>query len=463
MKRRRHIKRRTGPKFTVKPKQHPRRKKSIEKSKKPSISFLSKLDHVNGGTCYIVGGGPSLKKFDFSVLDGHDVIAVNSSIKFIKNPKYFITMDYTFFKKNVMSIEAINNKVLKSYFIANMLHSYMKVQDGQIVDTRNNYIYESVNKFTGVINSTSISKFNKKLSGFSHGHNSGFCAIQFAILQGYTKIYLLGFDMITSNNSTHFHNEYKNLNRKLFSQNLIKYKEILDISINEYDGPSEIVNITPEHPEFNNIKPKPIEKVKMSTDLSDLMIVAYYTLNTPYEQEAEKLRRSLDRLNLQYDLLGVKNLGNWQANTRFKAEFMLDMLDKHKGKNLLYVDVDAIIHAPPVLFKNYNCDIAVRWQDFRWRKQECLSGTIYMANNDKTRKLCKIWRDTNTKEGSQTKRLEQWNLGNAIEQMKKSDGLIDKNLPPEYTFIFDIMKKIYPNAKPIIEHFQASRRFRNRV
>ena len=42
-----------------------------------------------------------------------------------------------------------------------------------------------------------------------------------------------------------------------------------------------------------------------------------------------------------------------------------------------------------------NCDIAVRWQDFRWRKNECLSGTIYMENNERTRRICQLWRDIN--------------------------------------------------------------------
>jgi len=36
-------------------------------------------------------------------------------------------------------------------------------------------------------------------------------------------------------------------------------------------------------------------------------------------------------------------------------------------------------------------------------------------------------------------------------------GLIYSNLPPEYTFVFDHTKKLYPNIKPVIEHFQASR------
>lgn len=197
--------------------------------------------------------------------------------------------------------------------------------------------------------------------------------------------------------------------------------------------------------------------------LNNLMIVGYYTINTPYQEEANKLINSLQKLDLNYDIQGVKNLGNWQANTRFKANFMLDMLNKHKDFKLLYIDCDAIVHSLPILFENYNCDIAVRWQDFRWRKNECLSGTIYMENNIKTIELCKRWSQINVNEGVGATTFEQWNLGSVIETMKATSGLITKNLPPEYTFIFDHMRNIYPEAIPVIEHFQASRRFKNKV
>ena len=50
-----------------------------------------------------------------------------------------------------------------------------------------------------------------------------------------------------------------------------------------------------------------------------------------------------------------------------------------------------------------------------------------------------------------------------IQEMIKTDGLNFKNLPPEYTFIFDTMKQIYPDIKPVIEHFQASRQFKNKI
>ena len=194
------------------------------------------------------------------------------------------------------------------------------------------------------------------------------------------------------------------------------------------------------------------------------MVVGYYTINTPYQLEAQNLIRSLNKLGINQDVIGVETLGNWQANTRFKAGFMLDMLNKWPNYRLLYVDVDAVVHRMPDLFKNYECDIAVRWQDFRWRKNECLSGTIYMENNERTRRICQLWRDINIKEGNESNRMEQWNLDTVINQMKAEDpNFTYKNLPPEYTMIFDSMRGMYPNIVPVIEHFQASRRFKKDV
>ena len=194
--------------------------------------------------------------------------------------------------------------------------------------------------------------------------------------------------------------------------------------------------------------------------MKDIVFVAYYTFNTPYETEAAKLKASLKKLNLLHDIVPIASVGNWQDNTRFKAKFLQQMLVKHKDKNLVYIDVDAIVHSIHIHFKDYTCDVGLRYQDFRWRKNECLSCTIFLANNDRVMKLCETWEKINVKERANRNNLEQWNLGSAITSMKSELNLNVKNLPPEYTFIFDSMKVMYPSVKPVIEHFQASRQNR---
>ena len=45
---------------------------------------------------------------------------------------------------------------------------------------------------------------------------------------------------------------------------------------------------------------------------SKFIIVAFYTKDTGYELEIKKLVSSLNVLNLEYDVQGIKNLGSWQ-------------------------------------------------------------------------------------------------------------------------------------------------------
>ena len=188
--------------------------------------------------------------------------------------------------------------------------------------------------------------------------------------------------------------------------------------------------------------------------MNKIKVIGYYTKNTLYETQAKNLIKSLNDLQLDHDIEGVVSTGTWQGNTRLKAKFIKRMLNKHPDYSILYVDADAIVRSEPELLYNLNCDVAVRWENFTWRPNECLSGTIYMANNDKTKSLCDLW-DSINKSNNNKKNLEQWNLGSAIDKMK---DLKTFNLPPEYTFIFDLSRRLYKDAVPVIEHFQASRK-----
>ena len=437
------------------------------------INYLSSLPVKSSNKVFIVGGGPSAKDVDFKALQrqGHDIICVNKAIEYVSYAKFFITMDYTFFQKTNLSLDNINARVDQSIFILNKQYSNIKEVNGIVTDTRHNFQYTDLNKLSGVIVSTKETNpgFGKDLASFAHGSNSGYCALQLAILMKYEEIHLIGFDLMTIGNTTHFHSGY-NQNNQRFQTHLQKYKNRIISDIRSYDNDNIFVSTKStalktlvKYKSLTEVFKEEVKPLNVDKSLNDLVVVAYYTVNTPYEAEANKLIASLKKLGINHDVVGVKNLGNWQANTRFKAKFMESMLNKHVGKNLLYVDSDAIVHSSPILFQNYQCDIAVRWQDFRWRQNECLSGTIFMANNDKTRELCRRWQHINTNEGPNATTFEQWNLGKVIQDMRREGKIKDKNLPPEYTFIFDIMRKMYPNIKPVIEHFQASRRLKNKV
>jgi len=197
-----------------------------------------------------------------------------------------------------------------------------------------------------------------------------------------------------------------------------------------------------------------------------MKVIAYYTLGTGYEQEAKRLKASLDKVGLKYQIEGVPNLGSWQANTRYKATFIKEKIEEHlDGESLLYLDVDAVVKEYPHELENIKEQIAVRFEDFKWQKGTCLSGTILIKPTLDMIRLCKDWELKNVMTAHDKKNLEQDNLGQLINEycFRYPEHFKFKNLPVEYCFIFDIHKRMYRDKQPIIEHLQASRRLKFKV
>ena len=121
----------------------------------------------------------------------------------------------------------------------------MEHSNGYVTDTRANMTYDDLYKYDSVISSTNKIGFGTTLQEFSHGDNSGHCGIQLALLLGYKKIYLLGFDM-TAGNVTHFHQSYKPGDQESFKRKVPDYAQSLLTSLKNYQGSQEIINLSAE-------------------------------------------------------------------------------------------------------------------------------------------------------------------------------------------------------------------------
>lgn len=153
---------------------------------------------------YIIGGGPSLKDFDFSTLAGKDTIAVNAAAFDVPAPNYFITVDFSFLSKiNVASLRKIN---CKKIFVADFSKGSLVDVNGQITDIVFNIDYD-LDVFDTIIKAKRCKGFGYSSEDFRTGLNSGYCALQLAIILGYKEIYLLGFDLQCSE-QTHYHSLY---------------------------------------------------------------------------------------------------------------------------------------------------------------------------------------------------------------------------------------------------------------
>jgi len=183
------------------------------------------------------------------------------------------------------------------------------------------------------------------------------------------------------------------------------------------------------------------------------MVTAFYTIDTPYETEVQNLVKSLQDLNILYTIEGYENRGEWVENAGIKPEHIYDMMIKYPEYDILYVDADAIVRSYPELFDTFEGDIGVHY----YKGKELLSGTIYLKNNHKMRSLVRYWIM------EQHKNIRTWDqktLTKVINDFKDELDLKIIDIPPSYVKIFNYDMCEEP---PVIEHFQASRRFKSAV
>ena len=190
------------------------------------------------------------------------------------------------------------------------------------------------------------------------------------------------------------------------------------------------------------------------------VVVAYYTVGTPYEQEARRLIPSLQRFNIPYQVSPVSSQGNWYQNTQWKPTFLKQMLQQFAGKSIIYVDVDAEFLQYPSLFDELDqrpdIHVAVHMLDHakRGRPQagfEMLSGTVYLKNDGVTAQIVDNWIQRCSVGG------QLWDQVALKEAIGSSPFYI---LPEEYCTIFDYMSDV---QQPVIRHYQASRRCKDAI
>jgi hypothetical protein len=190
------------------------------------------------------------------------------------------------------------------------------------------------------------------------------------------------------------------------------------------------------------------------------MIISGYTINTDYEQEVKDLESDLKRFNLPYKLYGYESRGDWTKNTMVKAELVQRALKEYPGKDIIWIDADAVIVKEPRFFhqlKDKTFDICCYYLSTRYNPNELLSGTIVFRNNDIVNQLVNDWVNDNDEVNWDQKILQKYVDG------KYSDRLKKLHLPSEY---IKIKPRNVHNARSldcVIGHKQVSREQRYKI
>jgi len=186
------------------------------------------------------------------------------------------------------------------------------------------------------------------------------------------------------------------------------------------------------------------------------LVISYYTVDTPYEQEVENLRRSCQQLGVQHYIEGLPSRGTWERNCAMKAEFVQSCSDRFT-RPVLWVDADAVLRSVPVLLGGAEEDFAVSKAN-GWQFN---SATVYFNRTENAQRVLRAWVEECTRE---PRVWDQIHLDTAWERVAARHALRTMWLPPSYAKIFDLESEIkYGKFEPVIEQFQASRRFKHEV
>lgn len=142
-----------------------------------------------GGPCFIVGGGPSLRGFDFLRLPADRTIVVNRAFESMPQAAILFSMD-SFYYREATRKPATDPRQFPGLKVWLDTHGF-PFQNVLLVKSRGE---------CGLSESLKL--------GLYHGANSGYGAVGLAACLGANPIYLLGFDLNPSRWLEHFHSGY---------------------------------------------------------------------------------------------------------------------------------------------------------------------------------------------------------------------------------------------------------------
>jgi len=218
------------------------------------------------------------------------------------------------------------------------------------------------------------------------------------------------------------------------------------------------------------------------------LFIGYHTPHPEYRELATGMRASVEQFDLECEIVELPNhvvpemhsMATWVSNCAMCGPFVQWMQTLHPDRDLVYLDVDAILRKRPSLYLDEprDYDFAVTFLNNQWSTNELQSNSMFFkAINDssESRLLVNRWcyeqaiRLTNMRAGLYTHPFRR-----AWDQVVLQDVLVNmphlriKTLPPSYSKIMptsagvEIMPDV-ATADAVVTQSQASRIMKEKV
>lgn len=193
------------------------------------------------------------------------------------------------------------------------------------------------------------------------------------------------------------------------------------------------------------------------------MVISFYTKESFYQLEVQNLIESCQRYAIPYHVEGIASFGTWELNCAYKPFFIHRQLQQLQ-RPVLWVDADAVFLRIPEILEEFDCDFAVRINEElpMAHPSRIMSGTVYANYTSGADRLLRLWAIKCQQEINRIGRSEEfWDQIALKEALKDLTSKVNyASLPKQYTKIADHIGDGKEILDPVIEHYQASRRYK---
>lgn len=186
------------------------------------------------------------------------------------------------------------------------------------------------------------------------------------------------------------------------------------------------------------------------------IVICFYTLDTPYEQEVLNLKHSCEKWDIELLAEPLPSRGSWEANCALKPQFILDKLESLK-RPIFWADADSVFLKKPDFAQFLPYDVSVREMPlFRHDPHHRYNAAAVFINATPAGISFAIsWRDACL---GATPFLDQYALGIALSSQRVAAFY---PMPVSYCKVFDADMFFINDEDVVLEQTQASRRYRN--
>lgn len=196
------------------------------------------------------------------------------------------------------------------------------------------------------------------------------------------------------------------------------------------------------------------------------VVVSFYTKDTPYQLEVQNLIASCEKWKLTYSIEGVESQGSWELNCAYKPFFLLKKFEELKSP-LLWVDADGVFCRSPdgSVFREMDFAVRINEECESDHPSRVVSSTVYVNNTEGARMILRLWAEESLRQlNEKDRKMEFWDQVALRDVLQLNNFVASvRAMPLAYAKIFDHAWDNIEVDEPVIEHFQASRRFKRSI